>query len=192
MKADVAEELRELCKENAPFKKLLAQAELDKAMLNELNRGTSDPGLPPAGRECLLHAIRGLRVPGLSCRRPTQIDPEPRRTRCPPTMSWHCGPSWRDLARRRARWGWRWAPLAAKAPGWRANPKRVHRLWIAEGLRAPYRKRKKPLRGIGEALGPFCPIRPNVVWALDFQFDQTSGRMLKILNVVVSCPMAGS
>ena len=33
--------------------------------------------------------------------------------------------------------------------------------------------------------GPFCPIRPNVVWALDFQFDQTSdGRMLKILNVI--------
>ena len=30
-----------------------------------------------------------------------------------------------------------------------------------------------------------CPIRPNVVWALDFQFDQTSdGRMLKLLNVI--------
>ena len=30
-----------------------------------------------------------------------------------------------------------------------------------------------------------CPIRPNVVWAMDFQFDQTrDGSMLKILNVV--------
>ena len=30
-----------------------------------------------------------------------------------------------------------------------------------------------------------CPIRPNVVWALDFQFDQTTdGRMLKLLNVI--------
>jgi putative transposase len=30
-----------------------------------------------------------------------------------------------------------------------------------------------------------CSIRPNVVWALDVQFDQTSeGRMLKFLNVV--------
>ena len=66
---------------------------------------------------------------------------------------------------------------------------RVHRLWIAEGLRVPYRKRKKPLRGIGRAMGPFCPICPNVVWALDFQFDQTSdGRMLKILNVSTSSP----
>jgi putative transposase len=34
-------------------------------------------------------------------------------------------------------------------------------------------------------LGAFCPIRPNVVWALDFAFDQTSdGRMLKLLNVI--------
>ena len=33
--------------------------------------------------------------------------------------------------------------------------------------------------------GPMCPIRPNVVWAMDFQFDQTTdGRMLKILNVI--------
>jgi putative transposase len=65
------------------------------------------------------------------------------------------------------------------------NRKRIHRLWIAEGLRVPYRKRKKRLRGIGQAVGRMSPIRPNVVWALDFQFDQTSdGRMLKILNVI--------
>jgi putative transposase len=30
-----------------------------------------------------------------------------------------------------------------------------------------------------------CPIRPNVVWALDFQFDTTpDGRTLKFLNVI--------
>ncbi len=49
----------------------------------------------------------------------------------------------------------------------------------------PYRKRKRPLRGIGVAVGAFCPIRPDVVWALDFQFDQTAdGRNLKLLNVI--------
>jgi putative transposase len=63
--------------------------------------------------------------------------------------------------------------VAAKQAGWRANHKRIHRLWIAEGLRVPYRKRKKPLRGIGQAVGSMCPIRPNVVWAMDLQFDQT-------------------
>jgi putative transposase len=30
-----------------------------------------------------------------------------------------------------------------------------------------------------------CAIRPNVLWALDFEFDQTSnGRTLKLLNVI--------
>ena len=49
----------------------------------------------------------------------------------------------------------------------------------------PYRKRKRPLRGIGVAVGAMCPIAPNVIWALDFQFDQTSdGRILKLLNVI--------
>jgi putative transposase len=91
----------------------------------------------------------------------------------------------RDFSKRRPRWGWRRAAVAAKQAGWRANHKRIHRLWIAEGLRVPYRKRKKPLRGIGQVVGAMCPIRPNVVWAMDFQFDQTrDGRMLKILNVV--------
>ena len=54
--------------------------------------------------------------------------------------------------------------MAAKQAGWRANHKRIHRLWIAEGLRVPYRKRKKPLRGIGQPVGAMCPLRPNVVW----------------------------
>jgi putative transposase len=91
----------------------------------------------------------------------------------------------RDFSRRRPRWGWRRAAVEAKKAGWRANHKRIHRLWIAEGLRVPYRKRKKPLRGIGRPVGAMCPIRPNVVWAMDFQFDQTrDGGMLKVLNVV--------
>jgi putative transposase len=91
----------------------------------------------------------------------------------------------RDFARRRPRWGWRRAAVQARKDGWAVNDKRVHRLWRAEGLRVPYRKKKRPLRGIGVAVAAMCPVRPNVVWALDFQFDQTGdGRMLKLLNVI--------
>jgi putative transposase len=91
----------------------------------------------------------------------------------------------RDFSRRRPRWGWRRAAVEAKKEGWQANHKKIHRLWIAEGLRVPYKKRKKPLRGIGVPVGAMSPIRPNVIWAMDFQFDQTAdGRMLKFLNVV--------
>jgi putative transposase len=65
------------------------------------------------------------------------------------------------------------------------NDKRIQRLWRQEGLRVPYRKRKKPHRGIGIAVGAMSPIAPNALWALDFQFDVTvDGRILKLLNVI--------
>ena len=51
-----------------------------------------------------------------------------------------------------------------------------------EGLRVPQKKRKQPLRGIGAHV---VSIRPNVLWVLDFQFDDTvDGRTLKLLNVI--------
>jgi putative transposase len=35
------------------------------------------------------------------------------------------------------------------------------------------------------AVGAMCPIRPNALWALDFQFDVTvKGKTLKMLNFV--------
>jgi putative transposase len=65
------------------------------------------------------------------------------------------------------------------------NDKRVHRLWREEGLKVPYRKRKKPLRGVGTYVGAMSPICPNAIWAMDFQFDQTrDGKALKLLNII--------
>jgi putative transposase len=59
-------------------------------------------------------------------------------------------------------------------------------LWRDEGLRVPQRRRKKRLCGIGAPVGAMCPIRPDALWALDFQFDTTTdGRTLKMLNVIV-------
>jgi hypothetical protein len=43
------------------------------------------------------------------------------------------------------------------------NNKRIHRLWREDGLRVPYRKHKRPLRGMGAAVGAMCPIASNVV-----------------------------
>jgi putative transposase len=91
----------------------------------------------------------------------------------------------RGFARSRPRWGWRRAAKQARREGWVVNDKRIQRLWRDEGLKVPYRKRKKPHRGIGTAVGAMCPIRPNALWALDFQFDVTvDGRTLKLLNIV--------
>ena len=91
----------------------------------------------------------------------------------------------RAFSKRRPRWGWRRAAKAARRAGWEVNDKRIRRLWRDEGLRVPQKRRKQPLRGIGVHVGAMCPIRTNVLWALDFQFDVTvDGRTLKLLNVI--------
>jgi putative transposase len=82
------------------------------------------------------------------------------------------------------RWGWKRAYQHRRREGHRVNPKRVQRLWRLEGLKVPYRKRKKPLRGLGVHVGAMSPIRPNAIWAMDFQFDETrDGKQLKLLNI---------
>ena len=85
----------------------------------------------------------------------------------------------------RPRWGWRRAAKMARRAGWQVNNKRIRRLWRDEGLRVPQRRKKKRLTGIGVAVGAMSPIRPNVIWAMDFQFDTTAdGRTVKMLNVI--------
>ena len=84
------------------------------------------------------------------------------------------------------RWGLRRAAKMARKAGWKVNNKRIRRLWREGGLRVPQRRKKKRLTGIGVQVGAMSPIRPNVIWAMDFQFDTTAhGRTLKMLNVIV-------
>lgn len=91
----------------------------------------------------------------------------------------------RAFSKRRPRWGWRRAATAARKAGWQVNDKRIRRLWRDEGLRVPVKRRKQRLTGLGTHVGAMCPIRPNALWALDFQFDTTGdGRTLKMLNVI--------
>jgi putative transposase len=92
----------------------------------------------------------------------------------------------RAFSTRRPRWGYRRAHTHLQQQGWEINRKRVQRVWREEGLRVPRRTRKR--RRLGEVTAPkelLRAQRPNHVWALDFQFDQTAdGRVLKLLNVV--------
>ena len=92
----------------------------------------------------------------------------------------------RRLSRNRPRWGYRRAHSQLRDEGWQVNRKRVQRLWREEGLRVPVRRRKR--YRLGESTVPakrLAAQRPNHVWALDFQFDQTAdGRILKLLHIV--------
>jgi putative transposase len=92
----------------------------------------------------------------------------------------------RDFSAKHKRWGYRKAWAVLRAEGWDSNRKKIQRLWREEGLKVPSRTRKRQRLGTST-----CPTdrlraeRPNHVWGLDFQFDQTSdGRILKLLNIV--------
>ncbi|WP_420714479.1 IS3 family transposase [Rhodococcus sp. RDE2] len=90
----------------------------------------------------------------------------------------------RRYARKHPRHGFRraWAWLRYDQ-GIEVNKKKIHRLWKEEGLqvrRAPRRKRA------GLSSVPIVDAdAPNVVWALDFQFDSTvDGKTVKIASMV--------
>ena len=92
----------------------------------------------------------------------------------------------RKLSEDRPRWGYRRAHAQLREEGWAVNRKRVQRLWREEGLRVPARRRKR--QRLGESTVPakrLAAERPDHVWALDFQFDQTAdGHILKLLHIV--------
>jgi putative transposase len=92
----------------------------------------------------------------------------------------------RKISKERPRWGYRRAHHRLGEEGWEVNRKRVQRLWREEGLRVPQRKRKR--RRLGDSTVPASRLqaeRPNHVWALDYQQDQTAeGRVIRVLNVV--------
>jgi putative transposase len=92
----------------------------------------------------------------------------------------------REIAVDRPRWGYRRAHAMLVEEGWEVNRKRVQRLWREEGLRVPQKRRKR--RRLGESTVPASRLqaeRPNHVWALDYQHDQTAdGRVIRLLNIV--------
>jgi transposase InsO family protein len=94
--------------------------------------------------------------------------------------------SLRVFSRGHPRWGYRRAWVTLREEGWTVNCKQVQRLWREERLRVPSRRRKR--QRLGHSTMPAARLRaerPNHVWALDFQFDETAdGRVLKLLNVV--------
>jgi putative transposase len=92
----------------------------------------------------------------------------------------------RRISRRRPRWGYRRAHQLLLEEGWRVNRKRTQRLWREEGLRVPQRRRKRQRLGVSTVPAERLRAeRPDHVWAIDFQWDQSAdGHNLKLLHVV--------
>jgi putative transposase len=89
----------------------------------------------------------------------------------------------RQYAKDHPRRGFRPAYHDARGEGWNVNHKKIQRLWREEGLRVPQRRRRKRL-GTNTAPDTARADAPNKVWAVDFQFDATDGRLIKIVSIV--------
>jgi putative transposase len=63
------------------------------------------------------------------------------------------------------------------------NKKKVHRLWREEGLQVRVHSPRK--RAGVSSISPVEADAPNVVWAIDFQFDATvDGKAVKIASMI--------
>jgi putative transposase len=184
MKADDAKRLKELERENARLKRIVAQGARDRRLAGDLPGKLVGPSRRRRAVEMLQERL------GVSQRRACAIVGQHRSTqRHQPALA---DPD-RDLrqrlrcfARRHPRWGYRRAHAVLRREGWALNRKKVQRLWREEGLRVPPKRRKR--QQLGHSTTPADRLgaeRPDHVWALDYQFDVTAtGRVIKILLVV--------
>ena len=156
LKADDGKRLKDLEKENSTLKRLLADAELEKAALKEIARETSEP---ERRRAAVAHLIR---VMGVSERFACRVTGQSRTAqRRPPAASTTDDP---DAARRgwlrawatnHPRRGFRDACHDARGESWHVNHKKIQRLWREEGLRVPQKRRRKRL---GTSTTPNLPV----------------------------------
>jgi putative transposase len=89
----------------------------------------------------------------------------------------------RELAAARPRFGYRRLHILLRREGWRINHKKTQRLYRAEGLGVPVRRRRRK-RGSEVRVRPAAPTRPNERWCMDFMADRLDdGRRIRILTV---------
>ena len=118
-------------------------------------------------------------------RRSASLDPASRAAWWPARIR-RCGRSCARSRGDRPRWGYRRAHQLLLEEGWEINRKRTQRLWREEGLRVPQKRRKRQRLGVSTVPADRLRAeRPDHVWAIDFQWDQTAdGHNLKLLHVV--------
>ncbi|WP_407653952.1 IS3 family transposase [Brevundimonas bullata] len=181
MSVSDAQRLRALEDENGKLKRLLADAMLDKAALNDL---LSKKLVGPAAmRQAVAHVKATF---GVSERRACSIIKADRKSvryrscRQPDTA---LRERLRALAVERRRFGYRRLFVLLRREGEPSGKNRIYRLYREEGLTV--RKRRSRRRAIGTRAPILIEARPNARWSLDFVHDQfATGRRFRILNVV--------
>ena len=89
----------------------------------------------------------------------------------------------RAVAAGRRRFGYRRVHVMLERQGWRANQKKIRRLYREEMLQVGKRGGRK--RALGTRTPMLVPERPDEHWSLDFVSDAfTDGRRFRVLAIV--------
>ncbi|NCZ97033.1 IS3 family transposase [bacterium] len=188
LRTDQAKRLKDLEKENARLKRLLADAELDKAILREAAFGKL---LSPAKRRQAVEHVRDtlgrdVVTERRACRVLGQARNTQRRKACVADDEPQLVKRIVWMAREYGRYGYRRITALLRAEGWCVNHKRVERIWRQEGLKVPARQPKRRRLWLGD--GSCIRLRPthrNHVWSYDFVMDRTAdGRSFRMLTIV--------
>jgi putative transposase len=187
-KADAARRLRDLEREHAALRRLLADTELDKAARTEIVRGTCSAR--NAGGRGVAHRIRVVGVgERFACRvtgqHPT-TQPRPPTPTAPADPDAALGDWLQAWAKEHPRRGCRNADRDARDEGWHVNHNKLQRRWREEGLRlrVPQQRRRTRL-GTSTTPNPPKADAPNRVWAVGFPLDATTdGRPVTVVSIV--------
>ncbi len=183
MKADEAKRLRQLESENARLKNCSPSPSSTRRCSRSWPRKASDPGAPTSGRRGRDGALRSLRAPGLSRRRPAPLHRAPgspaRPRRRGQTAADPSGPSSTPIPAGAGR-----RPMRSCAG--RDGPSTASPGSACGDLRASGGPHGASAGDAVPTPGRSCSGRASrQVWALDFPFDETADqRRLQLLNVV--------
>jgi len=90
----------------------------------------------------------------------------------------------RELALARPRFGYLRIHVLLRREGWAINHKRVHRLYLLEGLQVRMRVRRRKRLSLHRGPVP-QPTTANQHWSMDFVHDQLlDGRRFRVLTVI--------
>ncbi|MBM3413299.1 MAG: IS3 family transposase [Bacteroidetes bacterium] len=185
LEIEQAKRFKELERENARLKRLVADLSLEKQILKDVAGGKL---VAPDRRRQAVEAIqRKYRV---SERHACRIVSQPRGTqRYIPTVRADEDVLTRavvTLASEYGRYGYRRITALLRSGGWQVGKDRVQRIWRREGLKVPKKQRPRGRLWLNDgSCVRLRPERPRHVWSYDFVSAQThDGRSVRLLTLI--------
>ncbi|MBL8805351.1 MAG: IS3 family transposase [Rhodospirillales bacterium] len=185
LEIEQAKRFKELERENARLKRLVADLSLEKQILKDVAGGKL---VAPDRRRQAVEAIR--RKYRVSERHACRIISQPRGTqRYIPTVRADEDALTKavvTLASEYGRYGYRRVTALLRSGGWQVGTDRVQRIWRREGFKVPKKQRPRGRLWLND--GSCVRLRPEYpkhVWSYDFVSAQThDGRSVRLLTLI--------